>query len=289
MNIIKPNFEIWYQDKGDKTSIYKQIEKCGRVCYKSEDKITDTSCFNFVDDVLIKRNHLAMCEHGTIYLKVPIVSFIGINAIQSFKVNPHTKVKFNMKNDFYYITTNLRVIIENDWDKYLEFMCEPEDFHEKRVCVHFTLPRNIANEFIRHRVFSFAQESTRYCNYTLGKFDNNLTFILPCWFNDYYNKNVEKNDSNELILKRLDNYISSCENCEKTYIEAISLGAKPQEAAELLNSDLKTELLMTGFVSDWEHFFDLRALDKTGPAHPMAKVLAEPLYNEFKSKNWIND
>lgn len=121
-------------------------------------------------------------------------------------------------------------------------------------------------EFVRHRVFSFAQESTRYCNYTKDKFGNEITFIEPCW--------EMQEDEKEL-------YIVCLENMENAYNALISSGWTPQQARAILPNSLKTELVMTGFVEDWDHFCDLRARGTTGAPHPQAKELAEPLLTEF--------
>lgn len=137
-------------------------------------------------------------------------------------------------------------------------------------------------EFVRHRVMSFAQESTRYCNYSKDKFGNELTFIQPCWLNDEKLKlygpyhTVIRDKSPESI------FIASLNNAEKDYIDLIDLGWKPQEARAVLPNALKTELIVTGFVSDWNHFFRLRSrIAKTGKPHPQAQELADPLMDEF--------
>lgn len=127
------------------------------------------------------------------------------------------------------------------------------------------------------RVFSFAQESTRYCNYTKDKFGNELTFIEPCW--DYSAEVATENT----VVNLLKNELSSIEN---TYFNLISKGWKPQEAATILPNALKTELCMTGFLSDWKHFFELRALGLTGAPHPQAKELAVPLMEEFSNRDY---
>ena len=136
------------------------------------------------------------------------------------------------------------------------------------------------------RVFSFAQESTRYCNYSKDKFGNELTFIQPCWLDDERLKlygpyhTVIRDKSLESI------FIASLNNAEKDYIDLIDLGWKPQEARAVLPNALKTELVMTGFASDWEHFFKLR---DAGSAHPQARELAHPLHMEFLRRGYITD
>src|SRR5574344_480236 len=184
MKLIKPSWEIIPQ-VNTLTGIYKQIELAGRHCYKSEDKITDTSAKEFVER-MIKFNHVAMLEHGTVYLAHP-VEHSGSNTYQGignkYKDNKYSKVNYDNWGTRY-ITTNYRVLVENGWLKDLQYLCSPTDLHERRTTVKFICDRGVSHEFIRHRVFSFAQESTRYCNYSKDKFDNELTFIIPCWIDD---------------------------------------------------------------------------------------------------------
>lgn len=296
MKLIKPSFEIWEQPSGLE-GVYKQIERVGRVCYKSEDKITEDSAKPFVDR-MIKSGHGAMLEHGTVYLKVFNV-IENSELIDKYKSNKYSVVKegtevYNCHGDILYggckcITTNYRVLVENGWLDDLKYICKPTEFHEKRITVHFVCDRGVSHEFVRHRVMSFAQESTRYCNYSKDKFGNELTFIQPCWLDDERLKlygpyhTVIRDKSLESI------FIASLNNAEKDYIDLIDLGWKPQEARAVLPNSLKTELVVTGFTSDWNHFFDLRARGTTGAPHPQAKELAEPLMKEFIARKYINN
>ena len=296
MKLIKPSFEIWNQPAGLE-GVYKQIEGVGRVCYKSEDKIAEGTAKAFVDR-MIKSGHGAMLEHGTVYLKVFNV-IENSELIDKYKSNKYSVVKegtevYNCHGDILYgsckcITTNYRVLVENGWLDDLKYICKPTEFHEKRITVHFVCDRGVSHEFVRHRVMSFAQESTRYCNYSKDKFGNELTFIQPCWLDDERLKlygpyhTVIRDKSLESI------FIASLNNAEKDYIDLIDLGWKPQEARAVLPNSLKTELVVTGFTSDWNHFFDLRARGTTGAPHPQAKELAEPLMKEFIARKYINN
>lgn len=132
-------------------------------------------------------------------------------------------------------------------------------------------------EFVRHRVFSFAQESTRYCNYSKDKFDNELTFIEPFWYNNKRLASaINTIGDNEEVQEQ--NFNQFLHYCERQYFKLLKQSLKPQEARAVLPNALKTELVMTGFVSDWEHFFELRDA-KT--AHPDAQALAKPLHDYF--------
>lgn len=166
MKLIKPSWTILEQGPGLQ-GIYKQIELAGRTCYKSLDKITEDSAEGFVNR-MIKSQHYAMLEHGTVYLW-----FWGYeydSRASKYQHNPYSKClqvdhceeTDSDMNQVYYITTNMRVLQENGWLDDLKYLCEPTELHEKRVTVRFTTDRGVSHEFVRHRVFSFAQESTRY-------------------------------------------------------------------------------------------------------------------------------
>lgn len=297
MKLIKPSFEIWEQPSGLE-GVYKQIEGAGRVCYKSEDKIAEGTAKAFVDR-MIASGHGAMLEHGTVYLKCEtevINRYIHPEDGEEEDFNKLEKYEYNsysVTNDdgiYLYVTTNLRVLVENDWLDDLQYICEPTEYHEKRITVHFVCDRGVSHEFVRHRVMSFAQESTRYCNYSKDKFGNELTFIIPCWIKDLEEKSylahAEYHHTKEDASKQ---WYDVCMNSEFVYEDLIRLGWKPQEARAVLPNSLKTELVVTGFVSDWNHFFDLRARGTTGAPHPQAKELAEPLMKEFIARKYINN
>lgn len=281
MKLINSSYEILPQAPRME-GVYKQIELAGRTCYKSEDKITYNSAKKFVDS-MIKSKHMAMLEHGTVYLKVPFSP-----SINKYSENPYSKSKVYDMDPICYITTNYRHIVENNWFDDLKYLCEPTEYHEKRVTVRFTTDRGVSHEFVRHRVFSFAQESTRYCNYSKDKFGNELTFIIPSWM-DIEEGNVTTDSFGCPVKPNEETYdfLSGLGSTERSYFRLINKGLKPQQARQVLPNALKTELVMTGFVSDWEYFFSLRALGTTGAPHPDAKALVEPLMCEFKKRGWI--
>lgn len=319
MRLIKPSFSIWDQQEGLE-GVYKQIEKVGRVCYKSEDKITEDSAKPFVER-MVKSGHGAMLEHGTIYLNVPEQTYTETledefgkfnnpnnGLVDRYRKNKYSKVnsvaadeelrkKYPKVRPFklthHYITTNLRVIVENGWEEDLEWQCEPTEHHEKCITAKFICDRGVSHEFVRHRVFSFAQESTRYCNYSKDKFGNELTFILPPWVDE---RQLGEQNSQELLIQMgsLSNptytqedlnelyFLFSLASSEVQYFNLINNGWKPQQARAVLPNSLKTELVVTGFASDWKRFFRLRSrIAKTGKPHPQAQELADPLMDEF--------
>lgn len=276
MRLIKPSVEIIKQEEYDLNHIFKFIELAGRTCYKSEDRITEDSAKEFVDR-MIKSGHGAMLEHGTVYLTVPNTKVNRILVIYGYERNPYSKVVWT--NDYIYITTNYRVLIEHNWLYDLKYLSNPTSFHTRRTTVKFICDRGVSHEFVRHRVFSFAQESTRYCNYTKDKFNNELTFIIPCWIKDlkegsYYAYCEYHHAENDPCKEWFD----ICMNAEHVYTELIEKGWKPQEARTILPNSLKTELIMTGFDSDWQNFFKLRCATN---AHPQAKELADMLKKQF--------
>lgn len=196
MKIIDASYEILTKVNGEQ--ILKDIEKIGRTCYKSENKITEDSAKKFVG-MLVKNGHEAMIEHSSITVK---------------------------------------------------FICD----------------RGVSHELVRHRLASFAQESTRYCNYSKDKFGNEITVIQPCF--------LDENDTVGCDLWR-----NMMIEAEKTYFAMLRWGFSPQEARSVLPNSLKTEITMTMNLREWRHFFKLRT-DKA--AHPQMRELAIPLLAEFK-------
>lgn len=197
MKIVDAGYEILDPINGEE--ILKKIERVARVCYKSEDKITEGSAEKMVR-ALIKSNHMAMLEH------------------YSFSV---------------------------------KFICD----------------RGVSHEIVRHRVASYAQESTRYCNYNKS---GDVAFIRPVFFAE---------DTPEM-----DNWVDSCMRAEKTYNYLISEGRTPQEARSVLPNSLKTEVVMTANLREWRHFLSLRACGSTGKPHPQMLEVAVPLLKELRER-----
>lgn len=281
MKLIKPSYLIIEPTGYTIDDIYKSIELAGRVSYKSEDKITEDSAKGFVD-MLIKRCHYSPLEFGTVYLYINNHDPSFNKVIDRYYYNKYSKCKVFPNKA--YISTNYRVIVENSWQNDLKYLCEPIEFHSKRICVKFTCDRGISHELVRHRIFSFMQESSRYCNYSLGKFNSELTFIEPCFLDD--NKlalygpyhTVVRDKSPESI------FIAGLNNAERDYIDLIKLGWRPEQARAVLPNAIKTELFMCGFVEDWKKFCLLRTPTN---AHPQMRELIIPLQEEFICRNYI--
>lgn len=276
MKLIESKAELVQQPSGLE-GVYKQIELCGRTCYKSEDKITEDSAKGFVDR-MIKSNHTAMLEHGTVYLTIPKNDKFMHTCFNKYRRNKYSEIYYftiGVKGipllDVYplYVTTNIRVLVENGWLDDLKYICEPTEYHERRYTLKLTTDRGVSHELVRHRVFSFAQESTRYCNYSKDKFNNELTFIFPYW----------------LLNRDHNKFTKALRDAEKHYFTLLDQGWTPQEARQVLPNALKTEICMTGFESDWKHFLDLRYFEATGKAHPDMKELATKIVEQFKNNN----
>lgn len=197
MNIINAGYEIMTPING--SEILKHIEKCGRVCYKSEDKITEDSAQIFCKNI-IKRGHEAVLEHYSFTVK-------------------------------------------------------------------FIVDRGVSHEIVRHRLASYCQESTRYCNYSKDKFGTEITVIKPCF--------LDKED------KKYSTWINSMKNAEQSYFKVINEGATPQEARSVLPNSLKTEVVMTANLREWRHFLKLRTSQY---AHPQIREVAIPLLKELQLK-----
>lgn len=324
MNFIEPSVEIIHQEPGI-DGMMKIIELAGRTAYKSEDKITDDSAKKFVK-MLKQRNHGAALEHGTCYLAVPREEWEKIVDDHDFDLweNPYQWFGFDYRylldNGYIYLTTNYRVLVEHGYEQLLDYMVTPTEdefqwnngqyqhFH-RRITVKFICDRGVSHEFVRHRVFSFLQESTRYCNYGKDKFGG-VTYIIPRWIHDIQeerahtvdsltqvpNDHVASMEGKSLIMtlsvldRTVADFVDTLEQCERAYLNMTQLddGTKllPQQARQVLPNALKTELVMTGTIEQWKGFFKLRCAPS---AHPDARFLAENLRQQFINNNYIED
>lgn len=299
MRLIRPTVTILKPDP-ELTPIkqtYQMIEIAGRTCYKSEDKITDNSAKAFVD-MLIDKGHTAMLEHGSIYLAIPVNDKTDtfIYFIYNNQYTEWTRV-YKVNGLMLYAITNYRAIFESCMHQILAYQITEKQFAAdtlkymlRRVTVRFICDRGVSHEFVRHRVFSFAQESTRFCNYSKDKFGNELTFILPCWMNSglvgYYGTGFEAKEKIDHSGAGFGNwtFLYSLIDAEQAYMDQLSYGWTPQQARAVLPNATKTELVMTGTVKQWLGFFKLRCAPN---AHPQARELALELKEQFIDENYI--
>lgn len=302
MNIVKSSFLI--EERDELRGGLAIIEKAARTCYKTEDKITDGSAERMVR-MLIQRGHEAMLEHGDyIFLledykildniayslrrlmedgdDVPLLTFTNLNQrpIISGNVRAWRQLLATRCGAAYYFTGAIDPIYTADLVPEEERIDDPrvKQLHysdlygndEKRVhlrqTVRFTVDRGVTHEFVRHRVMSFAQESTRYVDYS----GNGITVIEPCFLEEH----TEPYD----LWKR------QCMSADTAYTHEKRLGLKPEEARTVLPQSTKAELVMTGTLRQWDHFFDMRARQTTGKAHPQAAEVAIPLMKEMAAR-----
>ena len=312
MRIIEPSVEIL------RTGLEKEfitpeqfIAKVGRTCYKSEDKITDTSAAKFVSN-LIRNGHEAMIEHWSLVFKTDKETYDRVksdwdrllhvgNIPVREQLRPYIRFTYceldegdaryiisgNMRawrdyakvcvSDFGFIPDYMHDMIKtyplffpeyptyifnkSDDSKLFPISISELNFVERQahqdITVKFVCDRGVSHEIVRHRVSSFAQESTRYCNYSKDKFGNELTFIKPSWCN-----------SSDDIYKV---WIDKCMEAESAYFLMLDCGATPQEARSVLPNSLKTEIIVTMNLDGWDHFFGLRCANS---AHPDMREVA---------------
>ena len=301
MEFLVAGYEIIDQEPGLE-GIFKAAELPGRICYGSQDRMAPGTAEKFVNG-LMKSNHGAPLEHGTVYLFAEFYPDKGGSPLSKYKHNQYSKYIWNDNGT--YVTTNLRVLFENGWLSDLEnYLCEPTEYHERRYQVRFQVDRFTGEEFLRHRVASFNRESTRYVLFTKEKFGGgSIKYIVPVWMLDkmndveYYKKMPMREFCQEVIdieegaecMSDVFIWEFALKACEWSYCKLTdTFGWQAQQARTVLPCAISSPLIKTAFVSDWVHFFNLRAIGTTGKPHPQAQELAEPLMNEFISRGYIN-
>lgn len=284
MKLIKQSFEFINQTDFSLVGIKKHIEKCARVSYKSEDKITDTSYEKFVN-MLESRGHDRPLEFGTVHLKMESSKFQGfMQALYAEGIFNDIWIKSNYNERVMYITTNYRYY--SDITKRLpnikEYFTEEDNkYYPKRYTVHMILDRGVMDEFRTHVGLSHLAESTRYCNYSKHKFGNEVTFIKPCWLNiplgDYgiaslVGDNILRLSGGARV------FVESLLDAEDYYMTLLGEGWTPQQARSVLPLGIKSELISCGFEDAWSNFFKRR---DASDAHPMAQEIAKPMHEKF--------
>ena len=289
MKLINQNVEEWHCGY-TLPEIWSHIAKCARVCYQSEPRNNGETDEEFVKRVILRnysfeeigesrglqlKLHCSCLEHGTVYLDIPCEEDT-LTAIRFFENNIYSKHNCST-NARYHITTNMRVIIENNLISVLHYITKPNVFHYLRTTFNITTDIGVARELARHRTHSISEESTRYCNYSKDKFNNELTFIKPYWLNDEKLKlygdyhTVIRDKSPESI------FIANLNNVERDYLDLIKLGWTPQQARQILPLSTKVQTIHTAFESDWAEFISLRANACSGSVHPNMKVIANKI------------
>ena len=284
MKLIKQSFEILEQKDFTIKGIKQFIERCARVSYKSEDKMTDTSYEKFVG-ILESRDHARPLEFGTVHLKMNAPDFNKIRSTLCLnKIYNDQWIKHYYVGDVTYVTTNYRYYLNilEIFPKVEQFFTEEDnEYYPKRYTVHMILDRGVMDEFRTHVGLSHLAESTRYCNYSKHKFGNEVTFIKPCWLDiplgDYGIASLPGDNIVGLTRETMD-FIDSLLDAEDYYMTLLGEGWTPQQARSVLPLGIKSELISCGFEDAWENFFKRR---DASDAHPMAQEIAKPMHEKF--------
>lgn len=306
MKIIKPYAEIIDDINGQ--DILQKIEKCGRVCYKSEGKICDGSAEKFVANI-IARGHEAVLEHGSFIFKFPLSFYCdtirvinelaedecGFLSFLRFTNDKKPIVSGNVRawRSFFKTLVEVKGVIPIEFEEFIrnnsilfpefsdveyngkvyiriepldvtDLETENEKLTHQDVTVKFVVDRGVSHEIVRHRIASYCQESTRYCNYIKEDFGADVTFIMPY----YLEGSVAYAPWRDAMWQ-----------CENTYFKLLDIGLTPQEARTVLPHSLKTEVVMTANLREWRTFFKLRTPQA---AHPQMREVTRPLLDRFK-------
>lgn len=290
MKLIKQSFEILEQKDFSLVGIKKFIERCGRVCYKSENRITDTSYEKFVN-MLESRGHDRPLEFGTVHLKLTVNALsLFQETVMTSKIFNNQWIKWNIEEspedyEYYaYMTTNYRYYLallnEAPWlPEYLD--SNDNEFYPKRYTVHFIISRGIMDEFRTHVGLSHLAESTRYCNYSKDKFGKEIIYIIPSWVNIEPQSITTDSFGTPLKLGGIEKYsdfLHGLGAAEKTYFRLLNNGWTPQQARSVLPLGIKSELISCGFEDMWDNFFMRRCAKD---AHPMAREIAIKVRDKF--------
>ena len=330
IKVINPSVEFWKQEGYTLDAIWKHIARCTRVAYQSTPKSENEDDYNFLlrtifkghnffgynkidpknphkrilapnayGDVDLTSLHLSCCEHATVHLKFP--SFMPRAVAMWETIYKHNKYSRNKLHDGYiYVTTNIRVIIENYAIDTIEFIDTTPNcpYYIPRTTICFITDIGASRELNRHRVNSIVEESTRYCAYDKGKFGNGITVAKLPWIpnidpedegHDYtegfFNDNEIFND--ECIEEQytdnwnaIDWFFYGLQICDLVYRKTRELGWTAQQAREILPLNTKTQVVHTAFVDDWEHWIALRSNQVSGKVHPMMGELAKQLVKQ---------
>lgn len=305
MKIIHPSVEYW-QQSNTLDGIWEHAARCARVCYQSQPVINGEFGKAFLLRTIAKNgfkkdksSHMSVLEHATVYLLVNIHNPFYVHMCNKYGSNHYSKICNFIINDNIEgvcVTTNLRVIVENNWFDDLDYFSYNISQHIKRYTFSFITNLGVSRELNRHRCHSISEESTRYCNYSKNKFGNGLTFVIPEWL-DLKEDVIDDRDGNSIYISELydssgklvplydkDNkftveseWIISNMRAQIQYLSLLNKGWKPQQAREVLPLSLKTQVVHTAFEDDWKDFIALRSDGISGAPHPNIKVIADKI------------
>ncbi len=305
MKLINPRVEQW-ECGYTLPEIWSHIARCARTCYQSEPRSNGETDEEFVKRVILRNHsfeeiaesrelqlklHLSVLEHGTVYLAIPISSaHDDLHEVADSPFAKGLRHYVSGHNSFDYITTNMRVIVENGFTDILKFITPPTKYHVLRTTFNIITDIGVARELARHRSHSISEESTRFCNYSKDKFDNELTFIKPEWFNSLYidkdghwdNIGYYSHDDRGQIE---DFYAGGLLVAERNYLYLLKCGWSPQQARQVLPLSTKVQTIHTAFNDDWEEFIKLRADACSGSVHPNMKMIANTIRSKLYGTN----
>ena len=289
MNLIEQKSTVWGETPYTKEEAILWIERAGRVCYRSEDKIIDGSGITFVNNI-IKRKHLSVIEHSNLVLRLKEKSEFPLVAIQAAKaVFDSDYFSFDIYKDRIYVAGNWRawfewynrispdyadiITLDNMFDVIVsesyEIVTDPEEIPNslKVITAEFITDRAVTHELVRHRPASYSQESQRYVRY------GDINFIKPSWFNKYDEDSYAR-----------ETFECMCEEIEYAYNDLLKEGMKAEDARVILPNATATKIVMSATVNEWKHIFSLR-LSKA--AYPQIRNLLNPVYENFVMNKWI--
>lgn len=295
MKLIHPSVSLIKE-----TNPFKKIEKVGRTCYKSSSEMTEETARKFYTS-LTSRKHTAMVEHATFVFEVSgeTYEYLHGHKFLNYTYNPEVhrylisgnlralnecnepillKVLYNIDPMLVYTNVDFNLAEEelpefaSIWHinniQELTNLSKEEYMAHAYFTFHFICDRGVTHEIVRHRPASFAQESTRYCNYAKDKFGGEISIIYPANYDEWAD-----------IAKH--HFVQAMEKCETEYRILTANGLTAQEARAVLPNALKTELIMTANAKEFEHFFDLRSKGVTGAPHPDMKYVADMAYTLY--------
>lgn len=290
----------------------EKIEAAARTCYRSEgftkydEEGNSITAAEFVPKIVKTFKHESVAEHGTVYLVVRTEKHVrpcGDWIVNRYAANQYSRINKVEAEvyEYFYITTNYRVLVENGWEDDLKYWCEPTEFHVPRYTVRLFTDRGVSAESNRHRANSPTERSTRYVNYG---HDNAITICVPDeieesevanvigeWGGENTFKNlchyISTNDDDDNIMGAIETWMFANMACEWSYLRLLKLGWKPQQARRILPMDVETELVVTAYPDDWAKYFGWRFHGFTGPPHPDIKVLTAHIRDEFLKQGWV--
>ena len=297
MRLVKNSVQRYIQKPGI-DGMYEMIRDNAAVCYQTDVEKMKLSPKDFVFNVLLKNGHTRPLEFGTVYLKLPTNykdMFFGNDFSENFRKYSKFHYYFdceNIENNYYYVTTNFRCIIQGDYNddvsahaneykhsNYLDIMekywCEPTIHHQLRYCYGMIASRGVTDDLRTHITQSSLCESTRFCNYFKGKFGNELTFIQPYWVSD---ENTEKYMNGTLEDGIDKSTLDELKNEEASYLRLAELGLQPQQLKRVFPLGGKAELRLCGFLDSWKNFFWRRC---DSHADPEAIIIANMIKDDM--------